>query len=233
VSKNNHNQQDSLNCIVDFGISSSISQVEHIIAKLRTAIDELDRNFTHVKNLIQELAKQLDETKKVEQCHICRKIKESLRDKITAGKITEKWIEESLPPEYKRKYAKSERSSLSRNDHKEKIFSTDTEIVSSESYFNDSNSNSDSQMQILVTGRDQISGKSADGVCTQHQKLEELLHNTSSITSKTDLPIRFRVSKENYDGIRIAMHNNVNYFYMIFDAKTGLFLRSEPGETDR
>jgi hypothetical protein len=41
-----------------------------------------------------------------------------LADKINEGKITGKWIEECLPQEYKRKYAKSELSSLSGNAKK-------------------------------------------------------------------------------------------------------------------
>ena len=94
------------------------SQVENIIAKLRDVIDELDKNFADAKSLILELARHLDETKQYEQTQICRKIKQMLKDKIDEGKITGKWIEECLPQEYKRKYAKSELSSLSRNDKK-------------------------------------------------------------------------------------------------------------------
>ncbi|MFZ0329077.1 MAG: hypothetical protein WAL66_17425 [Nitrososphaeraceae archaeon] len=49
-----------------------------------------------------------------------RKIKEVLKDKIREGKITAKWIEDCLPPEYKRKYTtKSEVSSLSKENMKE------------------------------------------------------------------------------------------------------------------
>ena len=94
------------------------NQVENIIAKLRDVIDERDKNFADAKSLILELARHLDETKQSEQTQICRKIKEMLKDKINEGKITGKWIEECLPQEYKRKYAKSELSSLSRNAKK-------------------------------------------------------------------------------------------------------------------
>jgi len=51
---------------------------------------------------------------------VSRKIKEILKDKISEGKITAKWIEDCLPPEYKRKYTtKSEVSSLSKENMKE------------------------------------------------------------------------------------------------------------------
>jgi hypothetical protein len=89
------------------------AQIENIIANLRAVIDELDRNFTSAKNLILKLARLLDETKQCERSQICRKIKETLRDKIEEGKITGKWIERCLPQEYKRIYAKREVCSLS------------------------------------------------------------------------------------------------------------------------
>ena len=94
------------------------NQIETIVTKLRLVIDELGRNFTNARNLILELARLLDETQRCEQSQISRKIKQMLKDKINEGKITGKWIEECLPQEYKRKYAKSEQSSLSRNAKK-------------------------------------------------------------------------------------------------------------------
>ena len=45
-------------------------------------------------------------------------MKEILRDKIQKGKVTDSWIEECLPPEYKRTYVKSELSSLSSTKRK-------------------------------------------------------------------------------------------------------------------
>ncbi|MGB8023893.1 MAG: hypothetical protein WCF06_06205 [Nitrososphaeraceae archaeon] len=94
------------------------NQIETIATKLRLVIDELGRNFTNAKSLILELARLLDETQRCEQCQISRKIKQMLKDKINEGKITGKWIEECLPQEYKRKYVKSELSSLLRNTKK-------------------------------------------------------------------------------------------------------------------
>ena len=88
------------------------TQINTVVVNLRAVIDELDRNFASAKSLILELARLLDETQRCEQCQISRKIKQMLKDKINEGKITGKWIEECLPQEYKRKYAKSELSSL-------------------------------------------------------------------------------------------------------------------------
>jgi hypothetical protein len=64
--------------------------------------------LTKAKELILETARQLDEEHVEEQDKICKKIKEILKDKIQEGKISEGWIQECLPREYKRKYTKIE-----------------------------------------------------------------------------------------------------------------------------
>src|SRR2546428_13120326 len=90
--------------------NTSIDNLEGVIASLRSLIDRIDSNFREAKDLILELARRLDEERVVKQGQVCRKIKKILEDKISQGKISEKWIEECLPPEYKRKYTKSELS---------------------------------------------------------------------------------------------------------------------------
>ena len=62
-----------------------------------------------------------------ERNQISRTIKKILKDKIKEGKVTEKWIEECLPPEYKRHYTKSEVSSLSKQRPKQQIIEVSTE----------------------------------------------------------------------------------------------------------
>ena len=89
------------------------SRIEAVVVDLKAVIDALDRNFTSAKSLILKLARLLDETKECKQSQICTKIKEMLADKIKEGKITKKWIERCLPQEYRRRYVKSEQSSLS------------------------------------------------------------------------------------------------------------------------
>jgi len=135
------------------------NQVENIIAKLRDVIDERDKNFADAKSLILELARHLDETRQCEETQICRKIKEMLNDKINEGKITGKWIEECLPQEYKRKYAKSELSSLSRNAKKVGKILVDNEgksLAESSSY---EISNIDNIAHIAHIAHTQIQGR--------------------------------------------------------------------------
>ena len=131
------------------------NQVENIIAKLRDVIDEHDKNFADAKSLILELARHLDETRQCEETQICRKIKEMLNDKIKEGKITGKWIEECLPQEYKRKYAKSELSSLSRNAKKVGKILVDNEgkSLAESSSYESSNIDNIAQLLTLLTRR--------------------------------------------------------------------------------
>ena len=69
----------------------------------------------------------MDERELCERNQISRTIKKILKDKIKEGKVTEKWIEECLAPEYKRQYTKSEPSSLSKQQPKRQIIEVSTE----------------------------------------------------------------------------------------------------------
>ena len=63
---------------------------------------------------------RLDESKQCERDQVSRKIKKILKEEIKGGKITAKWIEDCLSPEYTRKYTpKSEVTSLSKENRKE------------------------------------------------------------------------------------------------------------------
>ena len=84
------------------------------ITMLLVVIDQIDSDFKQARELILEIAKRLDEEGLCERNEISRTLKKILREKIQKGKVTEKWIEECLPPEYKRTYVKSELSSLSK-----------------------------------------------------------------------------------------------------------------------
>lgn len=91
-----------------------VQNIDEIITNLQSLIDQMDFYNREAKDLILELARRLDEERGFERGIICREIKKILKDKISQRKISEKWIEECLPKEYKRKYSKSELSSLSK-----------------------------------------------------------------------------------------------------------------------
>ena len=79
---------------------------------LRIAVEQMHLSLTKAKELILETARQLDEQHVEEQAKICKKIKEILKDKIQEGKISEGWIEECLPGEYKRRYTRPIKSTF-------------------------------------------------------------------------------------------------------------------------
>jgi hypothetical protein len=62
------------------------------------------------------IARWMDETKHYKQDEICRKIKSELRKEIVQCDISERCIEGCLPSKYKRKYIRSEVSSVSKDE---------------------------------------------------------------------------------------------------------------------
>jgi hypothetical protein len=116
----------------DATIDSLPENVKSIARNLRIAVEQMHLGLTKAKELILETATQLDEEHVEEQAKICKKIKEILKDKIQEGKISEGWIEECLPREYKRKYIRTEsqQNHLSEAQQPELVVSTEGNQIS-------------------------------------------------------------------------------------------------------
>ena len=71
--------------------------VNGIITDLKMLVEELHLKFTTLREIIQELARKLDEEQICKQENICQTIKEILKEKIAEGKISERYIESCLP----------------------------------------------------------------------------------------------------------------------------------------
>jgi uncharacterized protein YnzC (UPF0291/DUF896 family) len=200
-----------------------------------------------------KLARLLDETKECKQSQICAKIKEILQDKIKEGKITKKWIERCLPQEYRRRYAKSEQSSLSGKAKKlEKIIIVDNEgktIAGEEepSPCNSSTIDNNNSAFTQPQGRDAIQpiqkeqdedvlkGDDGDGdeACSRSQESEEApgkvpIRESEHLLASAE--IKFTIPKDRYEEVKTAMCNGSNCCYLIFDRNSGSFLRSESSE---
>jgi len=94
--------------------------VNGIITDLKMVVEKFHFEYTKLRDIIQELAKRLDENKICKQEIVCQAIKEILKEKIADGKISERYIESCLPTEYKRKHIRkkiieSEQISVSQN----------------------------------------------------------------------------------------------------------------------
>jgi len=87
---------------IDYSINHPA--VNGIIADLKMVVEKFHFEFTKLREIIQELAKRLDENKICKQEIVCQAIKEILKEKIADGKISERYIEGCLPTEYKRKH---------------------------------------------------------------------------------------------------------------------------------
>lgn len=103
---------------IDYSINHPA--VNGIIADLKIMVEKFHLEFTKLREIIQELAKRLDENKICKQEIICQAIKEILKEKVSEGKISERYIESCLPTEYKRKHIRkkiieTEQISVSQN----------------------------------------------------------------------------------------------------------------------
>ena len=116
-----------------------------------------------------------------------RKIKEILKDKIKEGKITAKWIEDCLSPEYKRKYTtKSEDTSLSSENRKEIVVdaSGNSEIGSATTSDADPNNN----IVINYEGqRPNVENLNTDASPVSKDLEEEIKKSTSFATADQQL----------------------------------------------
>jgi hypothetical protein len=157
--------------------------INGIIVRLKLVVDQLSNNFTKAKNLIHELARHLDESKSCERDQVSRKIKEILKDKIKEGKISAKWIEDCLPPEYKRKYTtKSEVSSLSKENQKEIVVDASGNSIESAAI-----SNSDSNNIVVNESRPPDVENLNIDTSRVGNDLEEVIKNTASFATADQL----------------------------------------------
>jgi hypothetical protein len=232
-------------------MSSSDSKIiDGIIADLRITIDQLAINFNIAKNFILELARRFDETKRCEQSQICRKIKEILQDKIKDGKITEKWIEECLPQEYKRKYAKSEVSSLSkqtkRNTESEQPENRDKILVDAqggESFLtnvdgrNDSDDSHFHNYQIESGPSKEVTNQNIasdddnkyEAVCSKNYEAKQAVKRLTSIVTDDKISateIEFTIPKAKYEEVKSAMKNSRDSISVTFN-KSGILQRAD------
>jgi hypothetical protein len=236
----------------DSVVSSDGKIIEGIIADLRVVIDQLDMNFANAKSLILELARRFDETKRCEQSQICRKIKEILQDKIKDGKITEKWIEGCLPQEYKRKYAKSELTSLSkqakRNTETERPENSDKILVDAQG---------GESVLTNVDSRDKDGHKSNFHTCDgihqglnkevsnqnvrsedddKHQALRSEIYELRQVVKRqtpiltadkiSAAEIELIIPKPKYEEVTAAMENSRDSVYLTFD-RSGILQRAD------
>lgn len=203
------------------------SLISGIIADLRNTIDQLNSNSENAKKLILELARRLDEGQLCKQNQICRQIKYILKDKINKGHVTEKWIEDCLPDEYKRKYTKSEVNSLSKKAKKSQEMLVDNSgnahavMVSPNS--------SDTKNATLLQKEQLENSRYHGGECPRCSQLEALRKasqiSTAEHLSKSEIMIT--IPNDKYEEIKSVMQKSSDVFYIIGNSTSGSFVRAE------
>jgi hypothetical protein len=201
------------------------STIQRVIINLRSTIDQLDSDYKSAKESITELARRIDEDRICERSKVSRLIKYILKDKILEGKITAKWIEDCLPEDYKRRYSKSEVSSLSRKVKKPQGILVDNrgEVHAGLVSPNDSGKENHSIMQ-------KEQAKNVAEGCPRCPELEEALRKASKIPTAeqlADSKIKVAISKDKYKEIKSAMRESSNLFYIIVDSINRVFVRAE------
>jgi hypothetical protein len=245
----NRKSQDSKSSKVskDETIDSLPENVKSIARNLRIAVEQMHLGLTKAKELILETARQFDEQHIEEQAKICKKIKEILKDKIQEGKISEGWIEECLPREYKRKYTRTEsqQNHLSGVQQPELVVSTkgnqisqsdidskplDTEAISSLFERQEERSPSAGEASIPSAADVNILSQSSDKQigqeCTsclelqdQVTQLKEALQRLSIPTADQIPASKFEliIPEEKYEMVKDAMDKSKSTIFVICD----------------
>lgn len=102
-----------------------IREEHEIIAEL---FDAIDQRYRKTSDLVLELAERMNDNRTCKPNQICMSIKDKLRDKIKAGKITGRWIEKILSPHYTRKYRSKTSLFSSENKGKQHLTPVESKI---------------------------------------------------------------------------------------------------------
>lgn len=213
---------------------SEIEGLPSIIASLRSLIDQYDLEIKKVRELILEIARRLNEGSVCEEGKICREIKKILKDKIEQGKISEKWIEECLPAEYKRKYTKSELCSLSKKAQEKpkpqiaastdgKSASYDEQVTVTKTPTNDEPSTTEK-----INPEKECSG--CEELYRKNQELEEVIRRNTMLHRADEIAeteIEILIPKERYPMLTDAMDKSKNSIRLTCD-EGRTFVRADP-----
>jgi hypothetical protein len=175
----------------------------------------------------------MNQAKLCEQSQICRRIKDSVKDKIKEGKISKKWIEECLPQEFKRKYTKSEVSSLSSQNRRLQTRKNNDSPLTQDAW----SCSEESDPKIITCGSidDSLNISQRDDdkykqLSLENIELKEALRQQQTFLRADQVIKReaqFFIPKEKYDDLRLAMDSSKDLVLVVFDA-TGKLKCAKP-----
>lgn len=218
--------------------------VNGIIADLKILVETLHLEFTKLREIIQELARRLDEEQICKQENICQTIKEILKDKIDEGKISERYIESCLPTEYKRKHIrkksiKTEQISVSQSNQCAFLIQTDEPNNNSdyiklenraiEAQFNNKPAKNPPKLHDV-----EVEGCSiCKDVMAENKELKEIVHNNIKFHSAKTLNNGIKISKNNAKEIDNVTNRCRNFIYLIFDIEGNIIKIKADIEIDK
>lgn len=194
-------------------------KISKILTDVKNKIDELGIVFATIREHILQLAKYLDEEKKYQRDRISVLIKNLLAEKVKEAKITARWIEGCLPKEYKRKYAKSEESSLTSYGNNSEPQSS---IIVHENddtigfRANEIEQSRDSNMEISANLF------SAEEQAKKIIELEQALLESSKFRRAHELEEQFEIPKLKQIELNEAFADCTNIIFVKFDANNKL-----------
>jgi hypothetical protein len=202
--------------------------VKGIIADLKILVENLHLEFTKLRDIIQELARRLDENKICKQDTISQVIKEILKEEISKGKISERYIENCLPTEYKRKHIskkiiETEQISVSQKSNQDASL-----IKKGEQNHNDEDIKIDNRLTEVQNNNKlpknpKIHDTEFEGcskcrdVIAENNELREIVHKNIKFHSAMTLNKGIIISKNNAKEIENANKRCKDYVYLIFD----------------
>jgi hypothetical protein len=201
--------------------------INGIIADLKIVVENFHLECTKLRDIIQELAKRLDENKICKQDIICQSIKEILKEKIDEGKISERYIESCLPTEYKRKHIRkkiieSEICSVSQNESASLIQMNESNNNSD--YMNLENRHTEPQYNNNITNTlpklldVEFEGCSlCKDIVAQNKELREIAQKNIKFLSAEMLNNGIKISKNKAKEIEAVSNRCKDFIYLIFD----------------
>ena len=203
--------------------------VNGIIADLKMLVENLDLEFTKLREIIQELARRLDENKICKQETICQTIKEILKEKIAEGKISERYIEGCLPTEYKRKHSRkkiieTEICSVSQKSNQGASLIQKDEPNNNSNYMKLENRPIEAQFNNNITKTlPKLHDAEFEGcslckdVVAENKELREIAEKNIMFLSAERLNNGFKISKNKAKEIENVSKRCKDFIYLIFD----------------
>jgi len=225
---------------IDYSINHPA--VNGIIADLKIMVEKFHLEFTKLREIIQELAKRLDENKICKQEIICQAIKEILKEKVSEGKISERYIESCLPTEYKRKHIRKkiiETEQISVSQNKSISLIQNDESNKHHDYINLERDSEPQYNNNLTKTLPKLHHEEFEGcslckeVIAENKELREIAQKNIKFLSAELLNNGIKISKNKTKEIEEVSNRCKDFIYLIFNMEGNIITIKADIEIDK